>query len=143
VAELLRQPRSLGTGFELGLVNLQSLKPRQVYQVLHHHEIDLKQRIDAVDNAWRNHQTENGGASEHIAALYTHSLAMMRAELEWLSAFLDMWRTKYPGVDKPDTGEIEVVDPHKMITRMNTRTQQSDPAKMIQRLKRISRPEEE
>jgi DNA-binding PadR family transcriptional regulator len=135
VSDLLRQPRALGSGFELGLANLTALKPRQVYQVLHYHEIDLKQRLDAVELAWQRHQEEND-AGEHIVALYTHSIAMMRAELDWLGDFLKSWREHYPEVEQNhDSDETE--DASKAPTRINPRTVQSDPAKMIQRLKRI------
>ncbi len=135
VSDLLRQPRALGSGFELGLANLSALKPRQVYQVLRHHEIDLKQRLDAVEKAWERHK-EDDNTGDHIVALYTHSIAVMKAELEWMSAFLDSWQDKYPGVEQNQEVE-EPIDPHKAVTRMNPRTVQSEPAKMIQRLKRI------
>ncbi|MBZ0281110.1 MAG: PadR family transcriptional regulator [Anaerolineae bacterium] len=141
VAELLRQPRSLGSGFELGLANLNALKPRQVYKVLTYHRDDLKHRLDAVEKAWEHHQHE-GHNTDHISALYTHSIALMHADLEWLINFLDEWRAKYPNVERAETREDDT-DPHKALTRMNPRTVQSDPAKMIQRLKRIqSKPEE-
>lgn len=141
VAELLRQPRSLGSGFELGLANLSALKPRQVYKVLTYHRDDLKHRLDAVEKAWANHQRE-GHNTDHISALYTHSIALMHADLEWLVNFLEEWRAKYPNVEQAETREDDT-DPHKALTRMNPRTVQSDPAKMIQRLKRIqSKPEE-
>lgn len=142
VSELLRQPRALGSGFELGLANLGALKPRQVYQVLRYHHIDLQQRLNTVEQAWHRHQEEDDAVGEHIGALYTHSLAMMRAEVEWLTAFLEQWRERYPGVEQGQNPE-EVNDPHKALTRMNPRTVQSDPAKMIQRLKRIPPPQAE
>jgi DNA-binding PadR family transcriptional regulator len=135
VSDLLRQPRALGSGFELGLANLNALKPRQIYKVLNDHHADLKVRVDAVEKAWERHQQEQDDG-EHITALYTHSLAMMRAELEWLTSFLEDWRKKHPGVDQnPEPDDPS--DPYKAVTRINSRTMPSDPAKMIQRLKRI------
>jgi DNA-binding PadR family transcriptional regulator len=144
VSDLLRQPRALGSGFELGLANLRALKPRQAYLVLHHHHIDLKQSLDQVEKAWARHQEEHPDG-EHITALYTHSIAMMRAELEWMTAFLADWKLKYPGVEHDDNHISKPIDPSSAITRMNPRTAQSDPAKMIQRLKRLppSPPPEE
>lgn len=141
VAELLRQPRSLGSGFELGLANLNALKPRQVYKVLTYHRDDLKHRLDAVEKAWANHQAD-GHNADHITALYTHSIALMHADLEWLTNFLEEWRAKYPNVERAELREDDT-DPHKALTRMNPRTVQSDPAKMIQRLKRIQSKSEE
>jgi DNA-binding PadR family transcriptional regulator len=139
ISDLLRQPRSLGSGFELGLANLRALKPRQAYLVLHHHHIDLKQSLDQVEKAWARHKEEHPDG-EHITALYTHSIAMMRAELEWMTAFLQDWKSKYPGVEHDDNHRPKPSDPSSAITRMNPRTAQSDPAKMIQRLKRLAPP---
>jgi DNA-binding PadR family transcriptional regulator len=139
VSDLLRQPRSLGSGFELGLANLRSLKPRQVYLVLHHHQIDLKQGLEQVEKAFARHREEHPDG-EHIHALYTHSIAMMRAELDWMTSFLADWKTRYPGVERDDNHNPPEVDPSRAVTRMNPRTAQSDPAKMIQRLKRLPPP---
>jgi DNA-binding PadR family transcriptional regulator len=142
VSDLLRQPRSLGSGFELGLANLRALKPRQVYLVLNHHHIDLKQGLDQVEKAFARHKEDHPDGA-HIHALYTHSIAMMRAELEWMTVFLADWKTRYPGVERDDNHSPDEVDPSQAITRMNPRTAQSDPAKMIQRLKRLPPPSPE
>ncbi len=142
VADLLRQPRSLGSGFELGLANLRALKPRQVYRVLLHHRTDLQRHLELVESAWARQQQESRPGAEHIQALYTHSLAIMRAELEWMTAFLEDWRARYPGVDQKDADE-DSDDPTRAVTRVNARTVASDPAKMIQRLKRPARPDAE
>ena len=142
VSDLLRQPRSLGSGFELGLANLRSLKPRQVYLVLLHHHSDLKQGLEQVETAFARHKQEHPDG-EHIHALYTHSIAMMRAELDWMSAFLTDWKSRYPGVERDDNHNSPETDPSRAVTRMNPRTAQSDPAKMIQRLKRLPPPSPE
>jgi hypothetical protein len=140
VADLLRQPRSLGSGFELGLANLRALKPRQVYQVLEHHRSDLQYNLEAVEKAWQRHQQEGTANGDHIQALYTHSIALMRAELGWLETFLDDWKTRYPGVESEPPAET---DPNSAETRINPRTRPSDPVKMIQRLKRLPRSKDE
>ncbi len=140
ISELLRQPRAFGTGFELGLANLTVLNPRQVYKVLSDHRSDLQLRLDAVASSWMRHQKEDSAdVAEHIWALYTHSMALMKAELEWLSAFLDDWKRKYPEVAKPETEPkgIPAYNPHNRATQVHRRTT-PDPAKMIQRLKRPS-----
>lgn len=136
VAELLRQPRTLGSGFELGLANLNALKPRQAYKVLSYHFVDLQQRLAMVEKAWASHQQDHPDV-DHISALYTHSIALMRADVEWLTKFLADWLEKYPEVDKSSVNNLDDTNPYKAVTRMNPRTVQSDPAKMIQRLKRI------
>lgn len=141
VADLLRQPRSLGSGFELGLANLRALKPRQVYQVLQHHHSDLKCNLEAVEKAWQRHQQEGTANGDHIRALYTHSIAVMKAEMEWLDTYLEDWKTRYPGVEQE--AQPGDTDPNSADTRLNARTQSSDPVKMIQRLKRLPRPKDE
>lgn len=143
IADLLRQPRSLGTGFELGLANLTALKPYQVYKVLDHHQVDLQQRLDAVRKAWERHQKEDDPlVSDHIRALYTHSIAVMQAELEWLTEFIDDWKVRYPAVERP-TEETGISDPNRAATQLHHQTMEADPAKMIQRLKRPHSPEGE
>lgn len=137
ISDLLRQPRAFGTGFELGLANLRVLNPRQVFKVLSDHRGDLKRRLEAVTTSWARHQQEDSAeATEHIQALYTHSMALMQAELEWLIAFLADWKQKYPAVETPETEPkgIPPVTEHSRATQMHRRTT-PDPAKMIQRLK--------
>jgi DNA-binding PadR family transcriptional regulator len=141
IADLLRQPRSLGTGFELGLANLTALKPGQVYKVLIHHQADLRQRLEAVEKAWDRHQKEDDPlVSDHIRALYTHSISLMTAELAWLNEFVDDWKVRYPAVERP-TEETHAANPNRAETQIHHRTMDADPAKMIQRLKRPHSPE--
>jgi DNA-binding PadR family transcriptional regulator len=142
VSDLLRQPRSLGTGFELGLANLGALKPGQVYQVLTHHRNDLRQRLEAVQRSYDRHQSDdNPQVPEHIRALYTHSVAMMQAELEWMEAFLTDWETRYPAVARTPVPEEAPEDRpvNKLTTQIHRRTT-PDAAKMIQKLKRPKPP---
>ena len=142
IADLLRQPRSLGTGFELGLANLSVLKPQQAYDVLSNHRQDLIQRLNAVEVSWKEHQAnEDRHALDHIDALYTHSIAIMTAELEWITAFLKDWKQRYPAVkhkyDDNEEKSLTTSDP----TRAHYHASK-DPAQMIQRLKRV-RPQQE
>jgi DNA-binding PadR family transcriptional regulator len=145
IADLLRQPRALGSGFELGLANLGAIKPQQIYKVLRHHHNDLQRRLDAVEKSWQRHQSEDDpNVADHIRALYTHSIAVMSAELVWMADFLHDWRERYPAVDhadaEPKLNNSEVA-PHEAATAVHHRTT-PDPAKMIQRLKRPPRPTE-
>lgn len=142
ISELLRQPRSLGTGFELGLVNLPALNPQQVYKVLSHHREDLERQLEATEKAWERHQ-EDSTPADYIRALYTHSIAVMRAELAWLSDFVKDWCERYPDVQsineaKPND-KVEPAAAKTVISRRQT----PDPAKIMQRLKRPSPPAEE
>lgn len=133
IAELLRQPRALGSGFELGLINMQALKPKQIYIVLRHHQQDLQERHGVIAKAWQRHQQETNPMPDHIRALYTHSIALMESELIWLADFLEDWRKQYPGVARDEVHPSEI---DSEATRVHHPTEQNDPAKMIQRIKR-------
>lgn len=142
VGDLLRQPHAFGTGFELGLANLGVLRPTQVYQTLSHHHADLRQRLETVEKSWERHQNEESKTTpaDHIRSLYTHSIAVMRAELQWLNEFLSDWVVRYPEVERPPSqpsrpAQIDTQDKHKAATMLNRRPT-PDPAKLIQKLKR-------
>lgn len=135
VSELLRQPRLLSSGFELGLANLTALKPIQVYRTLSSYRLEMTQRFYAVERSWKQYQEAEQEIPDHIRALYTHSIMMMRAELDWLESFLESWVQRYPGVKEGDPGKIEE-NPHTAMTMMSRRTAGSDPAKMLQLLRR-------
>ncbi|NWF67549.1 MAG: PadR family transcriptional regulator [Chloroflexi bacterium] len=141
VADLLRQPRALGTGFELGLANLGVLKPQQVFKVLKAHRQDLQQRLEAVEKAWHRHQLEENLVADNIQALYTHSIAVMRAELDWITVFLETWRARYPNAD--ETVEMPNVPVPGEATQRSRPTVNNDPAKVLQRLKRPNLPKGE
>lgn len=136
ISNLLREPRSLGTGFELGLANLHVLKPAQVYRVLQHHRGDLERQYQAVQKSWERHQSEDAVTMHNIRALYTHSLSRMKADLDWLESFLKDWLERYPAADKPTTESRRPETPDKNETSLPKRTT-PDTLKMIQRLKRL------
>lgn len=143
IASLLRQPRQLGSGFELGLANLHAIKPRQVYRVLSHHHDDLKDQLESVEKAWARHQQEDAAQiPSHLHALYTHSIAMMKAEMAWMESFLEHWRQRYPGVTEVEATESKEIDIHNAKTQLS-RLPPPEPAKMLQRLKRPKPPETE
>jgi DNA-binding PadR family transcriptional regulator len=141
VADLLRQPHALGSGFELGLANLNVLKPVQVYRVLNHHRSDLRQRLSAIEQSYQRYQKEETEHVDPVDALYTHSLAIMQAELNWLNEFLADWLRRYPGVDKAaNENDLAPKNPHTAVT-VSTRRTTPDAAKLIQKLRRPSKPE--
>lgn len=136
ISELLRQPRLLSSGFELGLANLTALKPIQVYRTLTRYRLEMTQRLTAVERAWKQYQDSEVQMPDHIHALYTHSIAMMRAELDWLESFLHSWTARYPGVIEGDPGKATDENPGIAATIMSRRTAGNDPAKMLQLLRR-------
>ncbi len=125
IANLLREPQAFGTGFELGLANLHVLTPLQVYRALWQHQQELRGQYRAMQEAWSVHQ--DNPAQQPLKGLYTHSLSRMKADLAWLDAFLDDWRTRYPHVE-PDTDSGTSA---ASVTRRPT----PDPLKLLQRLK--------
>jgi len=139
VSHLLSQPRSLGSGFELGLANIHALKPHQVYRELSYHRDDLKYQLTIVEKSWARHQKEdNQAVAAHISALYTHSIAIMRAEIEWLEQFIIDWKERYPDFDKPKTAPNRLLIEAK-VTRVGEHTTVNR-AKMLQKLKRPKQP---
>jgi DNA-binding PadR family transcriptional regulator len=141
VSDLLRQPRAVGSGFELGLVNIHVLKPQQAYRMLVHHRQDLQQRFEAVEQTWQQ-RTQGNNTPDNMMALYTHSLAMMRAELDWLTTFLDTWKARHHEVEEA-TVEAPTVNASEATTPRPRPTINNDPAKMIQRLKRPTLPKKD
>lgn len=127
VSNLLAQPRSPGTGFELALANLKALKPPQVYQSLKQRQVALRQQLQATDQLRASHQQDENGGDE-LNALYSHSAALLRAELIWLDEFLRDWRCRYP------TLEPEGEDRHATQISRSTAPQRS--VKNVQRLPR-------
>lgn len=138
IADLLRAPRSLGTGFELGLANLHVLKPAQVYQVLSYHHADLGYQLEAVRELWESHQADdNVETRDDLQALYTHSINRIEADISWLADFLDNWRERYPGVEDNAMPQQKTnsEDSHSAKTVLHRRTP-PNPLKMLQRLQR-------
>ena len=128
IADLLRQPYALGSGFELGLANLSALGPTQTYLALVQRETDLKQQLETVQQSWKRHQADDDTLMDDTRALYTHALAIMQAELKWLSDFIKNWQQRYPAV----TAKKESRD---------AKPDRKDP-RQLQRVKRPSPPVE-
>lgn len=143
VADLLRQPRTIGSGFELGLANLHVLKPAQVYRVLSHHRQDLRLNIVALQRSWQKHQTDSTDHTmeQPIRALYTHSLSMMEADLAWLEQFLADWRARYPRIED-DAEQVDSAGTKSESAAKTLIHRRTSPGalKMIQKLKRPTLP---
>ena len=117
IADLLGQPPVIGSGFELGLANLSALGPSQVYLALVKRESDLEQRLETARQTWKRHQQTDESALDHTRALYTHALAVMQADLDWLQDFLKDWRERYPAAtvkDASDDASEPHMDPHQI-----------------------------
>lgn len=131
VADLLRHPPALGEGFGLGLANSGALKPPQVYQALVQHHDDLTHQLHAAEALWARRQQEPIEESG-TEALYAYGIAMMQAELAWLSSFIDDWRAKHPMVERDEQRETE----ESTRTPLHRRTVSADHDKQLQKVKR-------
>ena len=114
IADLLSQPSVIGTGFELGLANLNALGPAQVYHALLLRESELEDRIETAQQAWKRHQKTDDSPGDHTRALYTHALTVMQAEQDWLRDFLKDWQERYPAVTARSEPKPEGSDPHQL-----------------------------
>lgn len=137
ISDLLREPRSIGTGFELGLANLHVLRPAQVYTMLSYHQADLETQLEAVRDIWDKHQTSDDIDNRHdLRALYTHSITRMESDLSWLKDFLTDWRERYPGVEKNPLVQASEDDNINTAQTQIHRQPPPNPLKMLQRLQR-------
>ncbi len=129
VVDLLRQPRSLAESFAVGLANISALKPQLAYRALLQHREALAHRLNIAESFWaRRRQDET---PEGIRALYTHGIALMRAELDWLDAFIEDWRVRHPVVVRDTAADADT----GATTPLHRPTAVNDPAKQVQRLK--------
>jgi DNA-binding PadR family transcriptional regulator len=131
LVEHLRRSHVVGTNFELGLANLDLLRPQQVYEALLYRRAALTEHLAAATATWDDNR-ENGSIAQ--SALFTHAIAIMQAELDWLANFLAEWKGLHPHVE---TGRIPRVvaedDPRATQPHIATRLKS---AKHVQILKR-------
>jgi DNA-binding PadR family transcriptional regulator len=137
VADLLCQPRAISEGFAVGLANSSVLKPGQVYYTLVHHRDRLTQQLHAAEA----HQNEEHAAQpEGAQALFSYSIAIMRAELDWLSGFLEDWRARHPVIDEEDKAVVTGAGDDSARTLLHHATASSDRGKQLQQMKRPVNP---
>jgi DNA-binding PadR family transcriptional regulator len=126
IADLLRQPIGLGERFELGLANVTALKPGQVYDALLVRRATLRSKLLGLEQALNN-------PADPGNLLYSHSLALARAEMTWLETFLELWLERYPALDEDAASTPEQ---KRNITQIHRRTAPLNPAKQMQRIPR-------
>lgn len=137
VADLLGQPRVLGEGFALGLANSSILKPAQVDHALTQHLERLTNELQATQAFWARRQHDSVPPSDNIRALYTHGIAVMQAELEWLKAFLDDWRVRHPLEEESIGVPAEALNGAESAkTMLHRATDSLDRGKHMQQLRR-------
>ena len=137
ISDLLRTPRSVGTGFELGLANLHVLQPAQVYTMLTYHRDDVASQLELVHDLWKKHQqADDIEKRDDLRALYTHSISRMESDLQWLNDFLADWRDRSPSGEKDLNAEVNS-DDNSTVGRTQLHLKPPpNPLKMLQRLQR-------
>ncbi|HRF95897.1 MAG TPA: PadR family transcriptional regulator [Aggregatilineales bacterium] len=139
IADRLRQPRAFGTGFELALANLNVLKPAQVYRILSQHRSDLGQRLLSIEQSQQRQQKNEAiPMPEHIEALYSHSIALMEAELKWIDGFLKKWVVRYPAVLRGRPSD----DTNPLPSKNDTKHHVHEVTEEEKRLQKIPRPKD-
>lgn len=131
ITDLLHQPTGFGSGFALGLANLNALKPAQVYRALRHYRANLQEQLVLAERLWAFQQAAPT-VLDQTRALYTHGIAMMRAELDWLETFIADWRERYPAVDQEAATDSQ--ESHAAPTQIHSPT--VNKAKQMQRIPR-------
>jgi DNA-binding PadR family transcriptional regulator len=131
INDLLRQPNSFGSGFALGLANLNVLKPAQAYRALRHYRANLHEQMLLAERLWAIQQNAPT-VLDQTRALYTHGIAMMRAELDWLEGFIADWRERYPAVEHEAASDTQ--EGRSAPTQVHNPT--VNKAKQIQRIPR-------
>ncbi len=129
VVDLLRHPRTLTENFAIGLANIGALKPQLAYRALLQHREALARRLILTELIWERRQQDE--TPEGIRALYSHGIALMRAERDWLDAFIADWKARHPVVDRDTDADVD----HGATTPLHRPTAVNDPAKQIQHLK--------
>ncbi|NDJ77415.1 MAG: PadR family transcriptional regulator [Chloroflexi bacterium] len=94
VADLLSTPREYGNGFELGLANLHVLRPAQIRTAFFAYRQELLSRLTQTRERWQ--QLQDSKAPFQIDAIFGHHAAMLEAELEWITEFIDAWEAQAP-----------------------------------------------
>ncbi|MDK3158941.1 PadR family transcriptional regulator [Kamptonema cortianum] len=140
INNLLREPRSFGAGLELGLANLNVLKPAQVYHALRHRLAMLETRLAASRQAHQRLLENGDDPTDAQQALYSHSVMLMEAEYAWLEQFIANWRRRYPAVEHEDAPAPSSMDepemPHGAPTQIHRLTEPNHPGKKLQQINR-------
>ncbi len=110
VVELLSTPREAHSAFELGLANLDVLRPGQVRAAFAAYRDALAARLAQA----RERRDQVAGAHEapfHIDALFSHRVALLEAELAWLRDLTARWEAQAPPDERTPIRPASEVDP--------------------------------
>lgn len=88
VLERLARPRSRSGDFDLALANLPLVDPAEAAAATQQHRAALIERLAGVEATWRAQQAQ-GQLPPHAVLLFERSVALIRAELDWVTAALE------------------------------------------------------
>lgn len=97
VRERLAHPRLRSGDFDLALANQPVLPPGEAREALQENRDGLRQRLEQVraklDSDRAGAQRAGHPFPVHVEALFSRSLALMQAELDWLNKYLSQLET--------------------------------------------------
>ena len=93
VTRRLAHPNPRSGDFELALANLPALSPQEVREALETHRAELQQRLEYLRAKWQSDRAALAQAGmpfpPHIDTLFSRSLVMIQAELDWVTQYLN------------------------------------------------------
>ena len=110
VVELLSTPRESYSAFELGLANLGVLRPGQIRAAFAAYRDALMARLAQA----RERRQQIAAAQEtpfEIDALFSHRVALLKAELVWLQQMIARWEAQAPPDGRTPVQPAGEVDP--------------------------------
>ncbi len=94
VSDLLSTPHAYDKSFELGLANLNVLKPSQVRSALHNRRQDMAMKLERLRD--EREEVKKASPMFQIDALFDHHITMMETEMAWLDQFTIAWEAQAP-----------------------------------------------
>ncbi len=99
VADLLSTPREYASSFELGLANLYVLRSPQIRSAFITYRQELVSRLAQIRERVR--QLHKEATPFYVTAMFSHNVAMLEAELNWVTSFIDEWEAQAPPDQEP------------------------------------------
>ena len=88
VLDALSIPRRCYLPLQLGLANLPFISPPEAMEALQQYQAELAARLEQLKGKWETQRP----LPYFVDAMFEHSMAMIRAEQEWLVQFMDRLR---------------------------------------------------
>jgi DNA-binding PadR family transcriptional regulator len=113
VADLISTPREYGSGFELGLANLHVLRVEQIRTAFITYKQDLLSRRGQACE--RLAKLKERDTPFNVIAMLEHHLALLQAELDWITTFIDKWEAQAPAEVPPTSPPSDEVPRMKQV----------------------------